>query len=114
MTDEFTVMQQIDKLLSDMANEPRQRILTWVNSKFQHITPSVVATPPLTAAPKKKASSHKTKSTSKTKKKSGKQSFSMDKTLNLFPDGKVSFKEFAEDKAPSSQQKKMRRSYLLP
>lgn len=104
---ELDVMKQIDQSLSQLDDSARERVLVWVQSKYGG---SISAEP---SKPSKAASPSPAKSTGKIaddpkagKKKSGKQSYTIDKSLNLFPSDKKTFTVFSNEKMPKNQKEK--------
>ncbi|MCU7493308.1 MAG: hypothetical protein HF300_15910 [Ignavibacteria bacterium] len=106
---EIDVIKEIDISLSKIEDEDaRNRILTWVNSKYlkspqiQQL-PVTIIDQPIAAAQEKtkiaKSSNGKSKSARKT-------TFSIVKEISLRPDGVKSFKEFVKEKDPKSDQEK--------
>lgn len=103
---EINAIKAISDALEKLETEERARVLAWAQSKFggavpvfaPHVntaqpTPSIA--PIKTHAPKKAKTSKKTKTV-----------ISMDKTLNLQPQGKQSAIQFAGAKAPSNVREK--------
>lgn len=106
--DEIDSMKAIDAALTSLSEDAKQRVLTWANSKFSKHSPapppSVVKSAVSSEAPSNAPSTKKSNG-SKASKKS-KSVISIDKQLNLMPNGKESATEFSNKKNPKNHLEK--------
>lgn len=95
---EIEAIKAVAEALEKLENDARARVLAWAQSKFGTGAPHASAGQKTSTAaftpPKGKAS------------KKAKTIISMDKTLNLSPQGKESAVDFAASKAPSNAREK--------
>lgn len=108
---ELDVMKQIDQSFSKLDDGARERVLVWVLSKYGDGISTEAPKPSKYVSPKptKPAAASAAKSadaTKASKKKSSKQSYTIDKSLNLFPSDKKTFKVFCDEKKPGNQKEK--------
>ena len=104
---EVDALKVIDDTLTKVEDkDARNRILEWAYKKFG----SSLEMPTQSKEEVQKKSSTKTKKTKETGKKHGKNksptTLSIVKDLNLKPNGKESFNDFADKKKPTSNQEK--------
>jgi hypothetical protein len=107
--DEIDAMKAVGNALEPLDLSARGRVLAWAHAKFGNGVPQVALPAPNALGAGAATGSVK----SKTSKKS-KTVISMDKTLNLAPQGKPSAAAFAEEKKPSNVvQKSVVAAYYL-
>ncbi|MFZ5615938.1 MAG: hypothetical protein ACOZAA_01260 [Pseudomonadota bacterium] len=103
--DEIDAMKAISAVIDKLQTEEKARVLVWVQSKFGGApAASNLGAPTLRAAPMAPAGSSLLPKIKAAKK--AKTIISMDKTLNLLPQGKQSAVQFAAAKAPSNAKEK--------
>lgn len=110
MTDltEGEAIKLIDDALSGLDQGARSRILQWANGKYlsddSDTTAKIIR--PTTVKPSRSSALPKRATEKKSVSKKQKGSFKVDKNLNLNPNGKLSAKVFATQKAASNQKQK--------
>lgn len=102
---EVKAIEAIDNALNGLEPDERTRVLAWAQAKYGasvQVTPQAPSTP---APAQQVAASDNPKTKSGSNGKSSKKSktiISMDKTLNLSPNGKQSAAQFGAEKSPSN------------
>ncbi|WP_326913873.1 hypothetical protein [Sphingopyxis chilensis] len=106
--DEIDAMKAIDAALASLPEDAKQRVLTWANSKFNKQSPAQNPSAAKPATPSEAPPKHSSgkKSGSPKPSKKAKSVISIDKQLNLMPNGKESAIDFSNKKNPKNHLEK--------